>query len=98
MHAVTVLPNILSLFGHPHPLYQGTAPVTQQNLNYMRAVMSQAQSPQSSGPRMMALDMDSMRGKRPRAGNNESFKYKSITEICATSTAWSEPTVHHVQL
>ena len=64
----------------------------------MQAVMSQAQSPQTPGPRMMALDIDSVRVKRPRAGNDESFQYKSIAEICAAFIAWSEPTVRHIQL
>ena len=39
MQVVIVLPNILSPFGHLHPLYQGTAPLTHQNMNYMQAVM-----------------------------------------------------------
>ena len=50
MQVVTVLPNILNPRGHPQPLYQGTAPFTQHNLNYMQVVISQAQSPQPPGP------------------------------------------------
>ena len=54
MQAVTMLPITLSPPAHPHPLYQRTAPLTQHNLNYMQAVMSQAQTPQPTAPRMMA--------------------------------------------
>ena len=73
MQAVTVLPNILQTPKQPHPLYQATAPVTRQNLNFMQAVMAQAQLPQPAGSRMMAFDIDSVRGKRPRTSNDESF-------------------------
>ena len=74
MQAVQVLPNILPpQVQPPHPLYQGQVPLTQQNLSYLQALVSQTPPSQSSGSRMMALDIDSVRGKRPRNGNDDNF-------------------------
>ena len=74
MQAVQVLPNILPpQVQPPHPLYQGQVPLTQQNLSYLQALVSQTPPSQSSGSRMMALDIDSVRGKRPRNGYDDNF-------------------------
>ena len=59
----------------PHPLYRGQVPLIEQNLSYLQALVSQTPppSPQSSGSRMMALDIDSVSGKRLRNGNDDNF-------------------------
>ena len=69
-----MLPNILPPQVQPtHPLYQGQVPLTQLNLSYLHALVSHTPPPQASGPRMMALDIDSVRGKRLRNGNDDNF-------------------------
>ena len=46
MQAVQVLPNILPpQVQPPHPLYQGHVPLTQRNLSYLQALVSQTPPP-----------------------------------------------------
>ena len=74
MQAVQVMPNNpLPQVQPPHPLYQGQVPLTQQNLSYLQALVSQTPPSKSSGSHMMALDIDSVRGKRPHNGNDDNF-------------------------